>query len=149
MERDLYRRAAGLICAVLLASTAACGDDDNPASGDPANTGSVSGTITFTGTWPATGDVQVAVYSSLPPAGPPDGFTNPLNPATDYPTYDFTIAGLDPGTYDGIVVTWRDPGNVLSSEVIGEYSGGVPVVVVKGEESIGYDITADLDQAGP
>ncbi len=145
MERVFSLRTAGVLCAVLVAFATSCGGDDGPAAGDPANTGSVSGTVTFMGSWPATGDVQVAVYSSLPPAGPPDGYTNPLGPNIN--TYNYTIAGLDPGVYEGVIVSWRDPGDPLSSVVIGQYSGGVAVVVVKGEDASGFDIVADLDQA--
>jgi hypothetical protein len=148
MER-VFSSVVCTLCAVALATAVACSDDDNPAAGDPANTGSISGTVTFAGTWPVTGDIQVAVYSSLPPTGPPDGFTNPLNPATDYPTYDYTVPGLDPGNYAGVIVSWRDPSDPLSSEIIGQYSGGLSVTVVKGETASGFDITADLDQAGP
>jgi hypothetical protein len=147
MERIFSIRSAGVLCAVLLAAVVACGGDDNPTVGDPANTGSVSGTVTFIGTWPATGDVQVAVYSSLPPSGPPDGYTNPLGP--NIMSYDFKVAGLDPGPYDGVIVSWRDSSDPLSSRIIGQYSGGIPVVVVKGEDTPGFDIIADLDQSGP
>ena len=149
MKRFFSRRAVSLVAALSLVFLVAC-KSDNPTSGDPANTGSISGTVTFTaGTWPASGDVQVAVYSSLPPSGPPDGYTNPLNGATDYPTYNYKISGLDPGTYDGVIVVWRDPSNVLSSKQIGIYSGGMPVVIEKGKTATGFDIDADLTQAGP
>jgi hypothetical protein len=155
MKRVFSRRVAAALCALALASVAGCGDDSNPASGDPANTGSVSGTVSFTGAWPATGDIQIAVYSTLPPAGPPDGYTNPLNPTvvcpagSSCPPFDFTISGLDPGTYDGIIVSWRDPSDPLSAEIIGDYQGSTPVTVIKGETATGFDILADLDQAGP
>ena len=149
MKRVLSIRTAAAVCAVAIGLFIGCGGSDGPTSGDPANTGSVSGTVTFTGTWPVSGNVQVAVYAALPPTGPPDGYTNPLNPATDYPTHDYKIAGLDPGNYAGVIVSWRDPSNPLSSKIIGQYSGGMPVVVVKKEDAPGFDIVADLDQAGP
>lgn len=145
MKRVFSRSSVGVLAALSLVFLVACGDDETT-SPNPANTGSISGTVTFTGTWPASGDVQVAVYSSLPPAGPPDAYTNPLNGATDYPTYTYTISGLDPGTYDGVIVTWRDPSNVMSSTLIGQYSGGMPVVIEKGKTATGFDITADLTQ---
>jgi hypothetical protein len=147
MKRVLSLRIAAALCVTALALVG-CGDD-GPTSGDPANTGSVSGTVTFTGTWPVSGDVQVAVYSELPPTRAPDGYTSPLNGATDYPTYDFKIAGLDAGTYAGIIVTWRDPSDTSSSRIIGQYSGGLAVVVVKQQDADGFDITADLSLAGP
>ena len=149
MERVFSRGTASVLAALALTLFIACGGDDGPTSGDPRNTGGISGTVTFTGTWPVSGDVQVAVYSSLPPAGPPDAYTNPLNPGTDYPTYDYVITGLDPGTYDGIIVSWRDPSDPLSSRVIGQYSGGMPVVITKQQTATGFDLSADLSLAGP
>jgi len=149
MKRVFSRRAVGLLAALSLVLVVACNDDDPASPGNPANTGSISGTVTFTGTWPASGDVQVAIYATLPPTGPPDAYTDPLNGATDYPTYAYTISGLEPGTYDGVIVTWRDPSDPLSSKVIGTYSGGMPVVIEKGNTASGFDITADLTQAGP
>jgi len=151
MKRVFSIRTAGALCAVLLATAVACGSD-NPTSGNPANTGSISGTVTFTGTindWPATGNIQVSVWSYWPPAGPPDGFTQPLDKNLDFPTYDYKISGLDAGDYAMITVGWRDPGDPTGAKTIGEYIGSNPLVIEKGKDSSGFDMTADLTQAGP
>jgi len=106
------------------AGIVACGDDDNPAAG--SGIGSVSGKVTFlnVGSWPATGEVQVAIYSSLtPPAytptGPPDAFTNPI--AEGSTEYSYSLSGLDPGTYTGILVSWREPANPSGAKMLGMY----------------------------
>jgi hypothetical protein len=104
-------------CCVLLS---ACGDDDPAATGN----GSVSGTVTFlnSASWPATGDVQVALYSNLTapdyvPTGAPDAFTNPVTPGVA--TYNYELGGLDNGTYAGVLVSWRDPANPGGARLLG------------------------------
>jgi hypothetical protein len=146
----------------------ACEEDDNPTGSGPT-TGSVSGTVSFTGTWPSIGDVQVSIYSTLVtppgvPGGPPDAFTDPLDPATDFPTYDYTLAGLDPGDYAAIFVGWRDPANPPGAKLIGVYwvhvdslgiavtglpkdPGPAPVSIQAGDKLTDLDIVADLDLA--
>jgi hypothetical protein len=167
MKRLLYSSSLAVAIAAMCA-LAACDDDDNPANTGPT-TGSVSGTVTFTGTWPSVGDVQVSVYSTLitppgVPGGPPDGFTDPLNSATDFPTYDYNIAGLDPGDYAAIFVGWRDPADPPGAKLIGVYwiyvdslgiavsglpkaPGPTAVSIDAGDNLTDLDIVADLDLA--
>ncbi len=117
-----YRLAIALSLSALIA-IAACDDENNPTGGGPT-TGKVSGTVTFTGTWPVTGEVQVSIYSTLPPPfyvpmGPPDAFSNPI--AGSPATYDYELSGLDFGDYAGIYVSWRDPANPSSAKLLGMY----------------------------
>jgi hypothetical protein len=155
--------------ATTLAVLPACDDDDDPMTPGGPTTGSVSGTVTFTGTWPSVGDVQVSIYSSIVsppgvPGGPPDGFTEPLNSATDYPTYNYTLEGLDPGDYAAIFVGWRDPADPPGAKLIGVYwvyvdslgiaGSGLPkapgpatVSIDAGDNLTDLDIVADLDLA--
>ncbi len=99
-----------------------CGDD-NPAQ--PAGPASVEGKVTFvnTGSWPATGDVQVSIYSVLPadlvPDGPPDGYTNPIAPGVS--EYTFSLTGLEEGSYAAIYVSWRNPSVPGSATLLGMY----------------------------
>jgi hypothetical protein len=107
----------------LAAGLGGCGGDDNPADGG-SGIGSVSGKVTFIGSWPLTGEVQVAIYSSLnPPAytptGPPDAFSNPITPGLT--EYNYELSGLDPGTYTGILVSWREPSNPSGAKMLGMY----------------------------
>jgi hypothetical protein len=153
---------------MLAAALTSCGDD-NPA--DAGGRGVVEGKVTFvnTGSWPATGDVQVSIYSSLPadlvPNGPPDGYTNPIAPGTEY---TFRIQGLAEGRYQAIYVSWRDPAVPGSATLLGMYwafvdsvgvaSDGVEVVpkdpgptalnlTGSNVSQSNLDITADLDLA--
>jgi len=150
-----------LAIAVVLTATLgilACGDDDNPAM---PTTGNIAGTVTFQGTWPTTGQVQVSLFSSWPPTGPPDAFTNPITPGA---SYDYAFNGLDPASYPAVVVGWLDPNLPPGSEeILGMYwqfvdsvavdgSGtprGLPkaVVVAAGLTKGNVDMVADLDVA--
>ncbi|HXV13443.1 MAG TPA: hypothetical protein VEC56_04495 [Candidatus Krumholzibacteria bacterium] len=159
MKRLFYPLAiAGL--AMTLAFLPACDDDDdNPMGGGPT-TGTVAGTVTFEGTWPSVGNVQISVYSTYPPMGPPDAFTDPIPAGT---SYDYSIAGLDPGDYAAILVGWRDPADPPGAKVIGMYwafvdsvavdGNGDPVgppsavTVEAGQTESNLDITANLDVA--
>ncbi len=169
MTRLLNRMTVALAATALLAAFAACDDDDdNPTNGGPT-TGAVSGTVTFQGTWPTVGDVQVSMYSSIinppgVPGGPPDAFTDPLDSLTAYPTYNYAFEGLDPGDYAAIFVGWRDPADPPGAKLIGVYwiyvdslgiaVSGLPkppgpssVSVDAGDNLIDLDIVADLDLA--
>jgi hypothetical protein len=169
MPRHLAQLTRAVTFATLLGVLWGCDDEDNPTDGDGNGTGSVVGTVTFRGTWPGTGDVQVSIFSTLMtppgvPGGPPDAFTDPLNPATDFPTYNYKLEGLDPGEYAAIFVGWRDPANPTGAKLIGMYwidpdsvgiaANGLPkapgpssVSIDEGENKTGLDVTADLDLA--
>ena len=64
--------------------------------------GQITGSVTFVGSWPTYGDVQVSAWTEWPPAGPPSAasivFTSGVNPQ------DYTIEGLSKGTYQA---TWK------------------------------------------
>ncbi|MBI4720210.1 MAG: hypothetical protein HY770_03105 [Chitinivibrionia bacterium] len=132
-----------------------------------ATTGSVAGKVTFQGSWPSTGEVQVSIYSNLTapyiPMGPPDAATDPITSGSS--EYNYIIAGLDKGVYTAIYVGWRDPANPAGARLLGMYwvyedsvgisaSSGLPVAapssVTISSTSLnhtGLDIKADLDLA--
>lgn len=154
-----------VICVVIasLSLIGGCSDDD------PVNlpsTGSVAGKVTFQGTWPITGDVQVSIFSGLTtpfiPMGPPDGVTDPIQSGVT--TFDYNISGLDFGTYTVIYVGWRDPLDPANARLLGMYwtmtdSVGIgalggpvdtptPVTISSGMlNHSNLDIKADLDLA--
>ena len=131
--------AAVMAAAVILAS---CGDDDPVV----ATTGSISGTVTFQGTWPTTGQVQVSLFSSWPPMGPPDAYTNPISPGA---TYNYSLGGLDPATYDAVVIGWFDPTLPPGSEkILGIYWADEDSVAVDDAGNAQVNPVAVTVQAG-
>lgn len=110
-------------------SLAGCSDDDNGTN--VPDTGSISGTVTFVGTWPDSGDVQISLYRELAetqipglgtywiPNGPPEQATDPLPAGTT--TYNFKFEGLEKTTYAAVFVGWRDPSNPTGAKVLGMY----------------------------
>jgi len=148
-----FRILAIAVAVAAMLGILACGDDDNPAM---PTTGSIAGTVTFQGTWPTTGQVQVSLFSSWPPSGPPDAFTDPIAAAT---SYDYRFDGLDPASYAAVVVGWLDPNLPPGSEeVLGMYWEHVDsvavardtpkaVVVTAGQTKGSVNMLADLDVA--
>jgi hypothetical protein len=151
---------------VCLGFIVGCGDDDKKPT-DSDSFGSIAGTVAFRGTWPAEGDVQVSLYSTLSPPwvpmGPPDAATDPI--ASGSTSYSFTFDGLDPATYAAVYVSWRDPANPTNARLLGMYwafadsvgidsGSGLPrtqpsAVTIEGSslDAQGIDIAADLDLA--
>ncbi len=136
-----------------------CDKDDN--SVDSEQFGSISGTVTFVGTWPSTGEIQVSIWTSWPPQGPPAAATDPL---TQGQSKTYKIEGLTKGTYPVVTAGWRDPANPAGAKVLGVYwsmtdsvgvdsSGNVlpsvqPTPIVISDDQLNHsniDIKANLD----
>lgn len=155
MRRVLFMMAPAL----LMAAVMACGDDDDNGTGT-GPTGSISGSVTFRNTWPATGDVYVTIYSEYPPTTAPDAFTSPI--PSGVRTFDYTLPGIEVGTYAAVLIGWRGgPGNDKCIGMYWQYvdslgvaadcgsqpPGPSPVTVTKGGTAIDIDMVADLDLA--
>ena len=146
----------GVLAAGLMTAGCDDDDDDNPMNSDVPRTGSLAGEVTFQGTWPTTGDVQVSVYGDLNapwvPMGPPEQSTDPFSGTPS--TASYVLDGLEEGTYDAIYVSWRDPANPSQTRLIGMYGpdAGDPGIAASGlpiEEPGGVEITsATLDLEG-
>lgn len=106
-----------LLALVGLMFLTACSDDENPVK--PRDFGTVSGQVTFTGAWPSFGDVQVSIWTSWPPAGPPEKASDPIAAGTT--TYNYKLEGLNKGEYKALTVGWRDPANPTTAKVLGLY----------------------------
>lgn len=122
----MNRLALGIL-SVITAILLLTGCEKN-STGPEDEFGSVSGTVNFIGTWPTTGEIQISVFSSFPPAGPPDYFTEPLPANTT--NYGYKIDGVTKGDYAAIVVGWRDPGNPAGAKTIGYYIDAVDQIGV-------------------
>lgn len=142
---------------LFLAFILGCSEEQNPVQSQTS--GEISGTVTFTGTWPAKGNIQVSMWTSWPPAGPPAAFSAPLTPGVATQTYK--ISGLNKGPYSVITVGWRDPADPTGAKVIGVYTGNdvlsvdcagqftfpaLPIEIADGKLTVtNVDIRANLD----
>jgi hypothetical protein len=77
---------------------------DFDASYEPPDKGSISGTVTFTGQWPAD-SVYVMAFEKWPPEKMPTFYAGPFNEAD---SWDYTVTEVVYGTYNTVgVYTWR------------------------------------------
>lgn len=135
--------------AAMMLFVSACSDDDNPTNAPEF--GSVAGRVTFVGSWPSVGDVQVSIWTSWPPAGPPSAATNPIPSAST--TYDYKIEGLNKGTYKALTVGWRNPANPAGAKVLGLYlndannTGVLGIDSATGRQMLATPITIEISDA--
>ncbi len=125
----------------LIAATG-CSNDNNPANAQQF--GEISGKVTFVGTWPKIGDVQVSIWTSWPPMGPPAAATDPMPSGQNVQNYK--IEGLSKGSYPVVTVGWRDPNNPAGAKVLGVYWANKDSVGVKpdGISFIGQPIPIEI-----
>ena len=109
-------RIAMTLVVVVFGFIAGCGKDESPAKTEQF--GTISGTVTFVGTWPSTGDVQVSIWVNWPPAGPAAA-TDPLTSRETIQSYK--MEGLSKGTYSAVTVGWRDPAKPSGAKILGVY----------------------------
>lgn len=112
-----YRILMAVSLALFLAFVVGCSDDKNPTQ--TPQYGTVSGTVKLVGAWPAIGNVQVSIWSSWPPAGPPAAASAVFTSGQNLQTYK--LEGLNKGSYPVVTVGWRDPANPAAAKVLGIY----------------------------
>jgi len=82
-----------------------CGEEDET---PVPTTGSVSGTVTFVGMPPeGESEIQVSLFSTEHPAGPPDHYSEPFKEIKGEVLYK--ISGVSFGTYKFVAVGWERP----------------------------------------
>jgi len=121
-----YRILMMMSLVLFIAFWLGCSDEKNPVQS--STTTEVSGTVTFNGAWPSTGNIQISLWTSWPPAGPPAAFSAPLTPGVATQTYKITE--LSKGPYAVITVGWRDPADPTGAKVIGVYSANTTLAGV-------------------
>ena len=138
MKRRLATVAAVLMALFTLVVVASCGDDDSTGT---APTGSIAGTVTFRGPWPATGEIYITVFAQYPPTGAPDAFGNPIleNQLGPGRTYDYELSGIEAGTYQAVLIGWR--AGIGSDFCTGLYWGN--------PDSLGIDSNCTAQAPGP
>ena len=102
----------------------------------PAESGTISGVITFSGTWPISGTVSISLNTDWPPTVAPYAFipisSNELNSDNQY-SYIFEDVAF--GTYAALAVSWEDPEDdnpATNQHTFGAYGGTYPFFVEYG-----------------
>lgn len=162
MKSVRSRISATIVAALSLAVITSCGDD----SAGTSPTGSISGTITFRGDFPSTGDVLVTVFAQYPPTGAPDSFTNPIrkNQLGPNRTFHYKISGLETGTYKAVLVGWRGgvsndkctglfwafPDSVgIDADCVAQAPGPLAVEVNKDQDTPNVNMVSNFDLLQP
>ena len=107
--------------------TMAC--EDNETVDTPPESATLSGTITFTGTWPDAGTVAVSLSSAWPPAGAPAASAAIISADLSNNTYTYTFENVTFGSYASIAVSWQDPNDtnpMTNQHTLGAYGGVNP-----------------------
>ena len=136
--------------ALVMIVTTACEDKDaTPESG------TISGMVTFTGTWPNDGTVSISIQNAWPPTGAP--YASMVITSTDLSSeqYGYTFEIVAFATYAAITISWLDPDEsnpATNQHTLGTHgvTGSTAVTVSETDYSkTGLDFTADLSLATP
>jgi len=117
----------GIIISLFLALFFFMGCDENPMT--PEN-GTISGIIDFSGAWPETGNISISLNTSWPEvAGAPYAFTTIYSDDLNQDSlYSYRFENVTFGTYEGIIVSWKDPyddNSTTNQYAIGGYGGTI------------------------
>ena len=119
--------------------TTGCGD--NPTGASTPESATITGTITFSGTWPSEGSVAVSLSSNWPPTGAPAAYAAITETDITNNTYTYTFENVTFGEYASIAISWSDPNDsnpATQQHTIGAYGGTCPFFAAYG----GVDPTA-------
>ena len=105
MNRVLLR----LLSALLLIITISCEDDEANNDETLAESGSIYGKVTFSGTWPDSGSVLLSLNTTYPPQGPPAGFEYLSLEIVLDTEYVYSFSNLSFRNYEAVSITyWPD-----------------------------------------
>ena len=108
-------------------------ENDSPTAAPESAT--ISGTITFTGDWPANGTVAVSLSSNWPPQGAPAASYEVTSTDLSSGAYVYTFENVTFGSYASISVSWQDPNDdnpATNQHTIGAYGGEYPFFTAYG-----------------
>jgi hypothetical protein len=124
MNRVLLR----LLSALLFIITISCEDDKANNDETLAESGSIYGKVTFSGTWPDTGSVLLSLNTTYPPQGPPAGFEYlSLETVLDN-EYVYSFSNLSFTNYEAVSITyWPDDYPNGSYSTLGGHFEDMPI----------------------
>ena len=105
-------------------STMACEDSD--ADNTVPESATLSGTVTFSGTWPGTGTVSISLNPTWPPTGAPYAFKYITYTEIESDQYSYIFEDVAFGAYASISVSWLDPDDsnpMTNQHTLGVYGG--------------------------
>ena len=98
-----------LLNILVLIITMSCEDNEANEGENLAESGSIYGKVTFSGTWPDTGSVLLTVNTAYPPQGPPAGFEYLSLETILNNEYEYSFNNLSFTNYEAVSVTyWPD-----------------------------------------
>ena len=121
--------------------------EDNNANEEPLREfGSISGTITFIGTWPSDPDsiseVLITLDTNYPPMGPPAGFKYVTRADLENNIYSYSFGELSFRDYDAVTVTYWPEGYVSAGTNYSLIGSHIETINVTQDEA---DITIDIE----
>jgi len=115
-----------IITITIFALFLSTGCDDSPTGNTTPESATISGTITFTGSWPSSDYVYVSLNSTWPPLEAPASSIQILETDVLNNIYSYTFDNLSFKTYGSITVSWLDITNqdhTTNQHTLGAYGG--------------------------
>ena len=116
-----------IVVSLLLVLFFFVGCDENPMTPE---SGTISGVVDFSGTWSETGNISISLNTSWPEVtGAPYAFTTIYSDDLNQDNlYSYRFEHVTFGTYQGIIVSWKDPyddNSATNQHAIGGYGGTI------------------------
>ena len=121
-------------------------EDNNTNEEVLAEFGSISGTVTFSGSWPDSGEVLITLDTSYPPQGPPAAFSYITSDDISNGVYNYNFSDLSFRSYDAITITYWSLGYATAGSnysLIGSYIEAIDVAQDTPDITIDIDATFD------
>ena len=118
----MIKTLTNILIVITLLITIACEDTKTNESEALAESGSIFGKITFSGSWPDSGTVLITLNTVYPPQGPPAGFEYLALENLSNNEYDYTFNNLSITNYAAVSVPhWPDDYPNGSYSTLGGY----------------------------
>ena len=121
-------------------------EDNNTNEEVLAEFGSISGNVTFSGSWPDSGEVLITLDTSYPPQGPPAAFSYITSDDISNGVYNYNFSDLSFRSYEAITVTYWSLGYATAGtnySLIGSYIEAIDVSQDTPDITIDMDATFD------
>ena len=120
--------------------------EDNNGNGESVlpESGTILGNVSFTGSWPDSGDVLITLDTAYPPQGPPAAFSYITSDELSEGIYGYRFSNLSFRSYEAITVTYWSLGYATAGtnySLIGSFIDSINVTQEEPELTIGIDAT--------